>query len=72
MRERELSWKKGRRVLRGDRDEQMPERDMESIGVNEAFSGQYLACEKGLGLKMGLATLGVGGGMGMITFVEKV
>jgi len=50
----------------------MPERDMESIGVNEAFSGQYLACEKGLGLKMGLATLGVGGGMGMITFVEKV
>jgi len=50
----------------------MPERDMGSIGVNEAFPGQYLACEKGLDLKMGSAALGVGGGMGMITFVEKV
>ncbi len=83
--------------------------DMELIEVNEAFAGQYLACEKGLGLKremvnvngsgiglghpvgstgariiitllyemarrglkMGLATLCVGGGMGMTTIVER-
>lgn len=83
--------------------------DMELIEVNEAFAGQYLACEKGLdlrremvnvngsgiglghpvgstgariiitllyemarrGLKMGLATLCVGGGMGMATIVER-
>jgi len=82
---------------------------MELIEVNEAFAGQYLACEKGLGLrremvnvngsgiglghpvgstgariiitllyemarrglKMGLATLCVGGGMGMTTIVER-
>lgn len=84
--------------------------DMELIEVNEAFAGQYLACEKGLGLKreivnvngsgiglghpvgstgariiitllyemarrglkMGLATLCVGGGMGMTTIVERI
>ena len=84
--------------------------DMELIEVNEAFAGQYMACEKGLGLKreivnvngsgialghpvgstgariiitllyemarrglkMGLATLCVGGGMGMTTIVERV
>jgi len=83
--------------------------DMELIEVNEAFAGQYMACEKGLGLKreivnvngsgialghpvgstgariiitllyemarrglkMGLATLCVGGGMGMATIVER-
>lgn len=83
--------------------------DMQLIEVNEAFAGQYLACEKGLGLKremvnvngsgiglghpvgstgariiitllyemarrglkMGLATLCVGGGMGMTTIVER-
>jgi acetyl-CoA C-acetyltransferase len=83
--------------------------DMELIEVNEAFAGQYLACEKGLGLKrnivnvngsgialghpvgstgarivitllyemarrglkMGLATLCVGGGMGMSMIVER-
>ena len=83
--------------------------DMELIEVNEAFAGQYMACEKGLGLKreivnvngsgiglghpvgstgariiitllyemarrnlkMGLATLCVGGGMGMTTIVER-
>jgi len=84
--------------------------DMELIEVNEAFAGQYMACEKGLGLKreivnvngsgialghpvgstgariiitllyemarrglkMGLATLCVGGGMGMTTILERV
>ncbi len=84
--------------------------DMELIEVNEAFSGQYLTCEKELGLKreivnvngsgialghpvgstgarivvtlvyelarrglrMGLATLCVGGGMGMSMIVEKI
>lgn len=84
--------------------------DMELIEVNEAFAGQYMACEKGLGLKreivnvngsgialghpvgstgariiitllyemarrglkMGLATLCVGGGMGMTTIVERI
>jgi len=84
--------------------------DMELIEVNEAFAGQYLTCEKGLGLerelvnvngsgvglghpvgstgarilitllyemarrglKMGLATLCVGGGMGMTTIVERM
>jgi len=84
--------------------------DMELIEVNEAFAGQYMACEKGLGLKrdivnvngsgialghpvgstgariiitllyemarrglkMGLATLCVGGGMGMTTVVERI
>lgn len=84
--------------------------DMELIEVNEAFAGQYMACEKGLGLKReivnvngsgiglghpvgstgarilitllyemarrglktGLATLCVGGGMGMTTIVERV
>jgi acetyl-CoA C-acetyltransferase len=84
--------------------------DMELIEVNEAFAGQYLACEKGLGLKrnivnvngsgialghpvgstgarivitllyemarrglkMGLATLCVGGGMGMSMIVERI
>jgi len=84
--------------------------DMELIEVNEAFAGQYMACEKGLGLKrdivnvngsgialghpvgstgariiitllyemarrglkMGLATLCVGGGMGMTMVVEKM
>jgi acetyl-CoA C-acetyltransferase len=83
--------------------------DMELIEVNEAFAGQYMACEKGLklkrekvnvngsgvglghpvgstgariiitliyemarrGLKMGMATLCVGGGMGMTTIVER-
>jgi acetyl-CoA C-acetyltransferase len=83
--------------------------DMELIEVNEAFAGQYMACEKGLGLKrdivnvngsgialghpvgstgariiitllyemarrglkMGLATLCVGGGMGMTTILER-
>jgi acetyl-CoA C-acetyltransferase len=83
--------------------------DMELIEANEAFAGQYMACEKGLGLKreivnvngsgialghpvgstgariiitllyemarrglkMGLATLCVGGGMGMATIVER-
>jgi acetyl-CoA C-acetyltransferase len=85
-------------------------RDMELIEVNEAFAGQYVACEKGLslkreivnvngsgialghpvgstgarivitllyemarrGLKMGLATLCVGGGMGMSMIVERI
>jgi len=85
-------------------------RDMELIEVNEAFAGQYMACEKGLGLKreivnvngsgialghpvgstgarivitllyemarrglkMGLATLCVGGGMGMSMIVERM
>jgi acetyl-CoA C-acetyltransferase len=84
--------------------------DIELIEVNEAFAGQYMACEKGLGLKreivnvngsgiamghpvgstgariiitllyemarrslkMGLATLCVGGGMGMTTIVERI
>jgi acetyl-CoA C-acetyltransferase len=84
--------------------------DMELIEVNEAFAGQYMACEKGLGLKrdivnvngsgialghpvgstgarivitllyemarrglkMGLATLCVGGGMGMTMIVERM
>ncbi|MCX5909380.1 MAG: acetyl-CoA C-acyltransferase, partial [Deltaproteobacteria bacterium] len=84
--------------------------DMELIELNEAFAGQYLACEKGLGLKreitnvngsgiglghpvgstgarilitliyelarrglrMGMASLCVGGGMGMTTIVERV
>jgi len=84
--------------------------DMELIEVNEAFAGQYMACEKGLGLKreivnvngsgialghpvgstgariiitllyemarrglkMGLAALCVGGGMGMTTIVERI
>jgi acetyl-CoA C-acetyltransferase len=84
--------------------------DMELIEVNEAFAGQYMACEKGLGLKrdivnvngsgialghpvgstgarivisllyemarrglkMGLATLCVGGGMGMAMIVERI
>jgi len=84
--------------------------DMELIEVNEAFAGQYMACEKGLGLKrnivnvngsgialghpvgstgarivitllyemarrdlkMGLATLCVGGGMGMSMIVERI
>ena len=84
--------------------------DMELIEVNEAFAGQYMACEKGLGLnrkivnvngsgiglghpvgstgarilitllyemarrnlKMGLATLCVGGGMGMTTILERI
>jgi acetyl-CoA C-acetyltransferase len=84
--------------------------DMELIEVNEAFAGQYMACEKGLGLKreivnvngsgialghpvgstgarivitllyemarrglkMGLATLCVGGGMGMSMILEKM
>jgi len=84
--------------------------DMELIEVNEAFAGQYMACEKGLGLKreivnvngsgialghpvgstgarivitllyemarrglkMGLATLCVGGGMGMSMIVERM
>ena len=83
--------------------------DMELIEVNEAFAGQYMTCEKELGLKreivnvngsgiglghpvgstgariiitllyemarrglkMGLATLCVGGGMGMTTIVER-
>jgi len=83
--------------------------DMELIEVNEAFAAQYMACEKGLGLKreivnvngsgiglghpvgstgariiitllyemarrglkMGLATLCVGGGMGMTTILER-
>ena len=85
-------------------------RDMELIEVNEAFAGQYMACEKGMGLKreivnvngsgialghpvgstgarivitllyemarrglkMGLATLCVGGGMGMSMIVERM
>lgn len=85
-------------------------REIELIELNEAFAGQYLACEKGLGLRreivnvngsgiglghpvgstgariiitllyemarrglrMGLATLCVGGGMGMSTIVERV
>ncbi len=85
-------------------------RDMELIEVNEAFAGQYMACEKGLGLKreivnvngsgialghpvgstgariiitllyemarrrlkMGLATLCVGGGMGMSMIIERM
>jgi acetyl-CoA C-acetyltransferase len=85
-------------------------KDMELIEVNEAFAGQYMACEKGLGLKrdivnvngsgialghpvgstgarivitllyemarrslkMGLATLCVGGGMGMSMIVERM
>ncbi|MBI5968339.1 MAG: acetyl-CoA C-acetyltransferase [Deltaproteobacteria bacterium] len=84
--------------------------DMELIELNEAFADQYMACEKGLGLKreivnvngsgialghpvgstgariiitllyemarrsmkMGLATLCVGGGMGMSTIVERI
>ena len=84
--------------------------DMELIEVNEAFAGQNMACEKGLGLKrdivnvngsgialghpvgstgarivitllyemarrglkMGLATLCVGGGMGMSMIVERI
>lgn len=84
--------------------------DMELIELNEAFAGQYLACEKGLGLKreivnvngsgiglghpvgstgvriiitllhemarrglrVGLASLCVGGGMGMTTVVERI
>lgn len=84
--------------------------DMELIEVNEAFAGQYMACEKGLGLKreivnvngsgialghpvgstgarivitllyemgrrdlkLGLATLCVGGGMGMSMIVERI
>jgi acetyl-CoA C-acetyltransferase len=84
--------------------------DMELIEVNEAFAGQYVTCEKELGLKreivnvngsgialghpvgstgarilitllyemarrnlkMGLATLCVGGGMGMTTIVERI
>ena len=84
--------------------------DVELIECNEAFAGQYMTCEKGLGwkreivnvngsgialghpvgstgariiitllyemarrgLKMGLATLCVGGGMGMTTIVERV
>jgi acetyl-CoA C-acetyltransferase len=84
--------------------------DIELIEVNEAFAGQYMACEKGLGLKreivnvngsgialghpvgstgarivitllyemarrgvkMGLATLCIGGGMGMSMIVEKI
>ena len=84
--------------------------DMELIEVNEAFAGQYMACEKGMGLKreivnvngsgialghpvgstgarivitllyemarrglkMGLATLCVGGGMGMSMIVERM
>jgi acetyl-CoA C-acetyltransferase len=84
--------------------------DMELIEVNEAFAGQYVACEKGLGLKreivnvngsgialghpvgstgarilitllyemarrnlkIGLATLCVGGGMGMSMIVERI
>jgi acetyl-CoA C-acetyltransferase len=84
--------------------------DMELIELNEAFAGQYMACEKGLGfkrdivnvngsgialghpvgstgarivitllyemarrgLKMGLASLCVGGGMGMTMIVEKM
>jgi acetyl-CoA C-acetyltransferase len=84
--------------------------DMELIEVNEAFAGQYMTCEKELGLKreivnvngsgialghpvgstgarilitllyemarrnlkMGLATLCVGGGMGMTTIVERI
>ena len=84
--------------------------DMELVEVNEAFAGQYLTCEKALGLKrdivnvngsgiglghpvgstgariiitllyemarrglkMGLATLCVGGGMGMATIVERM
>ncbi len=84
--------------------------DMELIEVNEAFAGQYVACEKGLGLrreivnvngsgiasghpvgstgariiitllyemrrrdlKMGLATICVGGGMGMAMILERV
>jgi len=84
--------------------------DMELIELNEAFAGQYMACEKGLklkrekvnvngsgialghpvgstgakiiisllyemarrGLKMGMATLCVGGGMGMTTIVERM
>jgi acetyl-CoA C-acetyltransferase len=84
--------------------------DMELIELNEAFAGQYMACEKGLGLKrdivnvngsgialghpvgstgarivitllyemarrglkMGLATLCVGGGMGMSMVVERI
>jgi acetyl-CoA C-acetyltransferase len=83
--------------------------DIELIEVNEAFAGQYMACEKGLGLereivnvngsgislghpvgatgtrivitlilemarrglKRGLATLCVGGGMGMTMIVER-
>jgi acetyl-CoA C-acetyltransferase len=83
---------------------------MELVEVNEAFAGQYLTCEKALGLKrdivnvngsgiglghpvgstgariiitllyemarrglkMGLATLCVGGGMGMATIVERM
>ena len=83
--------------------------DMELIELNEAFAGQYVACEKGLGLKreivnvngsgislghpvgstgtrivvtllhemvrrdlkLGLATLCVGGGMGMAMIVER-
>jgi len=85
-------------------------KDMDLIEVNEAFAGQYMACEKGLGLKrdivnvngsgialghpvgstgarivitllyemarrslkMGLATLCVGGGMGMSMIVERI
>ncbi len=85
-------------------------KDIELIELNEAFAGQYLACEKGLGLRreivnvngsgiglghpvgstgariiitllyemarrglrMGLASLCVGGGMGMSTIVESV
>ena len=84
--------------------------DMELIELNEAFAGQYMACEKGLGLKrdivnvngsgialghpvgstgarivitllyemarrglkMGLAALCVGGGMGMSMIVERI
>lgn len=84
--------------------------DMELIEVNEAFAGQYVVCEKGLGLrreivnvngsgialghpvgstgariiitllyemrrrnlKMGLATICVGGGMGMAMILERV
>jgi acetyl-CoA C-acetyltransferase len=84
--------------------------DLELIEVNEAFAGQYLVCEKGLGLKreivnvngsgialghpigstgarivisllnemvrrkkkLGLATLCIGGGMGMALIVERI
>jgi acetyl-CoA C-acetyltransferase len=84
--------------------------EIELIELNEAFAGQYLACEKGLGLKreivnvngsgialghpigatgariivtllyemgrrglrMGLASLCVGGGMGMTLIVERM
>jgi acetyl-CoA C-acetyltransferase len=85
-------------------------RDIELIELNEAFAGQYIACEKGLGLnrdivnvngggialghpvgctgtrivvtllyemrrrnlKMGLASLCVGGGMGMSMILESM